>query len=83
MSDAKPALSVFGIGSEGILLTDGTLRVHNGRDIIDTKLTAGQAYNRVAGTQHDVMNASDHPLAFVEIEIKRPEALLAGVAPSS
>ena len=66
-----------------ILLTDGTLRVHNGTDIIDTKLTAGQTYNRVAGTEHDVMNASDHPLAFVEIEIKRPEALLAGVAPTS
>ena len=45
-----------------ILLTDGTLRVHNGTD---------------------VMNASDHPLAFVEIEIKRPEALLVGVAPNS
>jgi hypothetical protein len=29
------------------------------------------------------MNASDHHLAFVEIEIKRPEALLAGTAPGS
>ena len=38
-------------------------------------LTAGQAYNRVAGVEHDVMNGSDHPIAFVEIEIKRPAAL--------
>jgi len=60
-----------------ILLTDGILRIHNGTEVTDTHLTAGQAYNRVAGTQHDVMNASDQPLAFVEIEIKRPEAIVA------
>ena len=58
-----------------ILLTNAVLRVHNGSEIIDTHLVAGQAYNRVAGTQHDVMNGSDHPIAFVEIELKRPAAL--------
>ncbi len=60
-----------------ILLTDAVLRVHNGTTISDTVLTAGQAYNRVAGIQHDVMNGSDHPIAFVEIEIKRPDAFTA------
>jgi len=28
-----------------------------------------------AGIRHDVMNGSDHPIAFVEIEVKQPGAL--------
>ena len=30
---------------------------------------------RPAGIRHDVMNGSDHPIAFVEIEVKQPNAL--------
>ncbi len=60
------------------MLTAGVLRVHNGTEITDTSLSAGQAYNRPAGVQHDVMNGSDHPIAFVEIEVKRPQALRFG-----
>jgi len=37
---------------------------------------AGQTYQRPAGVEHDELNASEHPLAFVEIEIKRPEELV-------
>lgn len=58
-----------------VMLTDGVLRIHNGTEVTDTVLAAGQAYGRAAGVQHDVMNGSDHPIAFVEIEIKRPEAI--------
>lgn len=58
-----------------VMLTDGTLRIHNGTDTADAPLTAGQSYRRLAGTKHDVMNASDHPIAFVEIEVKRPDLL--------
>jgi len=43
--------------------------------VTETRLTAGQSYRRPAGIEHDVMNGSDRPMAFVEIEIKRPEAL--------
>jgi mannose-6-phosphate isomerase-like protein (cupin superfamily) len=38
-------------------------------------LAQGQAYMRPAGIEHDVMNGSDHPIAFVEIEVKQPSAL--------
>jgi beta-alanine degradation protein BauB len=31
---------------------------------------------RPAGIRHDVMNGSDHPIAFIEIEVKRPDALV-------
>jgi len=58
-----------------IMLTDGVLRVHDGAKVTDNALVAGQAYHRPAGIQHDVMNGSAHPIAFVEIEIKRPEAM--------
>lgn len=58
-----------------IMLTDGILRVHNGADVSDVTLVAGQSYRRPPGIEHDVMNGSDHPIAFVEIEIKKPEAL--------
>lgn len=58
-----------------IMLTNGVLRVHNGKDVIDNPLVAGQAYNRASGIEHDVMNGSEHPIAFVEIEVKRPQAI--------
>ena len=44
----------------------------------EVRLVAGQSYQRPVGIEHDVMNGSDHPMAFVEIEIKRPDALVAG-----
>jgi len=39
-------------------------------------LSAGEAYHRPAGIGHDVMNGADVPMAFVEVEFKRPEALV-------
>lgn len=58
-----------------VMLTDCVLRIHDGTHETDVPLTAGQSYRRAAGVQHDVMNGSPHPIAFVEIEVKRPEAL--------
>ncbi len=58
-----------------VMLTDGTLCIHNGKDVSATNLVAGQSYRRASGVEHDVMNGSDHPIAFIEIEVKRPEAL--------
>ena len=58
-----------------VMLTDGILRIHNGKQVTDVPLVAGQSYRRLAGVEHDVMNGSPHPIAFVEIEVKRPEAL--------
>jgi mannose-6-phosphate isomerase-like protein (cupin superfamily) len=38
-------------------------------------LKAGQSYRRLANVQHDVKNGSDHPIAFIEIEIMRPDKI--------
>ena len=58
-----------------VLLTDAVLQVDDGKTATDVPLKAGQSYTRPAGVEHDVMNGSAHPIAFVEIEVKRPEAL--------
>ena len=59
-----------------VMLVAGTLRAMVDDVETDTTLTAGQTYGRPAGIEHDVMNASAHPIAFVEIEIKRPDRLV-------
>jgi beta-alanine degradation protein BauB len=58
-----------------IMLVEGTLRVHDGTKVTDVGLEAGQSYRRNSGVEHDVMNGSPHPIAFVEIEIKNPSLL--------
>ena len=58
-----------------VMLTEGTLRIDDGKAETDVPLAAGQAYMRPAGIKHDVMNGSPHPIAFVEIEIKRAQAI--------
>ena len=64
------------------MLVAGILRVHNGAEITDVPLAAGQTYVRPAGVKHDVMNASPHPIAFVETEFKRADAQTTlGLAP--
>jgi len=60
------------------LLTDATLKIHDGVTVTDVPLKAGQSYSRPAGVTHDVMNGSAHPIAFVEIEVKRPDKLAKG-----
>lgn len=57
------------------MLTNGVLRLHDGEKIVDVALSAGQSYSRPAGITHDVMNGSQHEIAFVEIEVKRPDLL--------
>jgi quercetin dioxygenase-like cupin family protein len=59
-----------------VMLTDATLKVDDGKNENTVPLKAGQSYSRPAGVEHDVMNGSLHPIAFVEIEVKRPDALL-------
>jgi quercetin dioxygenase-like cupin family protein len=58
-----------------VMLSDGILRRHDGVKVVDSPMKAGESFSRGSGVQHDVMNGSEHPLAFVEIEIKRPQAI--------
>ncbi len=40
-------------------------------NVLERKQVAGEAYLGTEGTDHDVVNSSDHEAAFVEIELKR------------
>jgi quercetin dioxygenase-like cupin family protein len=51
-------------------ITDGTLRIEDAAGVHEATLTAGVAYTRDAGVEHNVINAGSTHLAFVEVEIK-------------
>ncbi len=59
-----------------VMLTDFTLSAHDGTNVVQNTFVAGQSYQRPPGIQHDVMNSSTHPAAFIEIELKRPESIV-------
>lgn len=51
-------------------MTNGTLLLETPEGDKHAPLTAGHAYFRKAGVCHNVINASDHEVVFVETEIK-------------
>jgi beta-alanine degradation protein BauB len=51
-------------------MTSGTLLLEESGGSRSAELSAGHAYFRGAGVEHDVINANDGPFAFVEIELK-------------
>lgn len=52
-------------------LISGHLRIDSGSLETMSELVAGQSYFRHAPIEHDVINASHHEIAFIEIELKR------------
>ena len=59
-----------------VLLTDAVMKIERDGQVSEVRWKPGDSYQRPAGIEHDVLNASDRPLAFVEIEIKRPKELV-------
>jgi beta-alanine degradation protein BauB len=53
-------------------MTTGSLLLVEDGQQRETKLTAGLAYYRSAGVEHDVINASGNDFTFVEVELKPP-----------
>ena len=51
-------------------LTTGTLTIDLGSSETEAPLTAGRAYSRNAGVEHDVINANETEFVFIEIEAK-------------
>jgi quercetin dioxygenase-like cupin family protein len=43
---------------------------HKGGEATRVTIPAGHAYRRDAGIEHNVVNAGDAPMAFVEVELK-------------
>ena len=59
-----------------VLLTASRMCIHDGEKETELSFPAGHSYMRPAGITYDVMNSSDAPMAFVEIEVKRPDKLV-------
>ena len=51
-------------------MTDGTLLLETPEEEYRAQLVAGQSYARRAGVEHNVVNAGDAELVFVEVEIR-------------
>ncbi|UVK82401.1 cupin domain-containing protein [Pseudomonas sichuanensis] len=51
-------------------MTDGTLLLETPEGEKRAPLVAGQSYFRKAGVEHNVINASDHEVVFIETELK-------------
>ena len=51
-------------------LMDGKVKLVTSEGESIAEMKEGQSYARTAGVEHDVINASDGPFAFVEIELK-------------
>lgn len=51
-------------------ITDGELLIEHAGGETRATLTAGGSYRRNLGVEHNVINAGDRPLSFVEVELK-------------
>jgi len=51
--------------------TDGKLLLETSTGDVEAELKLGQSYFRNEGVEHNVINAGDHELVFVEIELKQ------------
>jgi quercetin dioxygenase-like cupin family protein len=52
-----------------IPVSDGRMRIVEGGREVFAELSAGVTYFRQAGVEHDVFNAMDEDLVFVEVEL--------------
>lgn len=52
-------------------LTDCHMRLeHPDGETTEVTIPAGSAYRRERGVEHNVINAGDSPMAFIEVELK-------------
>jgi len=51
-------------------MTGGTLTLDTPEGLRQAPLTAGQAYTRQVGVEHNVINNTDAEIVFVEIEMR-------------
>jgi quercetin dioxygenase-like cupin family protein len=51
-------------------LYDGTLRIETTDGVTESALEHGVSYARLAGAEHNVINANSFEFAFIEVELK-------------
>jgi beta-alanine degradation protein BauB len=50
--------------------TDGVLLIETAQGNREKQLRAGQSYAGLQGVEHNVVNATDHEVVFIEVEIR-------------
>jgi beta-alanine degradation protein BauB len=52
-------------------VTDMNVRIVDASGTHNVFVAAGAAYSRPSGIEHNVINAGDAPMSFIEVEMKR------------
>jgi beta-alanine degradation protein BauB len=52
-------------------VTDMNVRIEDASGVNERFVAAGAAYSRPSGIEHNVINAGDAPMSFIEVEMKR------------
>ena len=67
---AETGHHVHGMAYIVVPVTDMHVRVEDASGASERHVVAGAAYSRPSGVEHNIINASDKPMAFIEVEIK-------------
>ena len=67
---AETGWHIHGHDYVAVPLTTGTLRLETHDGDKTAQLELGVSYTRLAGVEHNVINANDYFLSFVEVELK-------------
>ncbi len=67
---AETGHHVHGMAYIVVPITDLTIRIEDASGVNDRFVSAGAAYSRPTGIEHNVINAGPLPMSFIEVEIK-------------
>ena len=67
---AETGWHIHGYDYVVVPLTTGTLRLETHDGDKTAELEVGVSYTRLAGVEHNVINANDYSLSFIEVELK-------------
>jgi quercetin dioxygenase-like cupin family protein len=67
---AETGHHVHGMNYIVVPVTDMKVRVEDASGVSERFSAAGAAYSRPSGVEHNIINASEAPMAFIEVEIK-------------
>lgn len=67
---ADTGVHTHGFGYVVVPMTDCQFLIEDAQDSRRVDVAKGAAYRREAGVEHNVVNAGDKPMSFIEIEYK-------------
>ena len=67
---AETGHHVHGRAYSVVPVTDLNIRIEDSSGVNDRFVAAGAAYSRPTGIEHNVINAGNAPMRFIEVEIK-------------